>query len=105
MVRTEIVEPNAVFCPEGITPLFALPGYYTIGQTKTTRYDQVACPVGAYCVNGVIHDVPRVAMAWPVGWTAPTALGRAPRATTAPQAACTVKRFPAPSAGTGPLRG
>lgn len=59
MVRTEIVEPNAVFCPEGTsTPVFALPGYYTIGQTKTTRYDQVACPVGAYCVNGVIHDCP-----------------------------------------------
>ena len=59
MKRVEIVEPNAVFCPEGTsTPIFALPGYYTIGQTKTTRYDQVACPAGAYCVHGVINDCP-----------------------------------------------
>ena len=59
MVRYQIIEPNSVFCPEGsASPLPVLPGYYSIGQNKTTRYDQVVCPMGAYCVKGVIYDCP-----------------------------------------------
>jgi hypothetical protein len=51
--------PNKVFCPLGSSkPIIALPGYYTIGNNKTTRFDQIHCPVGSYCVDGIIYDCP-----------------------------------------------
>lgn len=59
MMKVQLIEPNVVFCPEGTaTPVTVLPGYYTTGQTKTTRYEQQECPAGAYCVKGVIYDCP-----------------------------------------------
>ena len=73
---------NSVFCPTGCThfntsfsilcirikltisflgsstPLLALPGYYTVNGNSTTRSSQVSCPIGAYCLSGIIRDCP-----------------------------------------------
>ena len=52
-------EPNSVFCPTGsILPIRPLPGYFTAGGTDTTRNKQIPCPVGSYCVEGVVHNCP-----------------------------------------------
>ena len=50
---------DAVFCPEGsAAPLVALPGHFTRGGNRTTRFDQLLCPPGSYCVDGRIFDCP-----------------------------------------------
>ena len=55
----ELKKPNNVFCPSGsLSPLEVLPGYYSVGNNKTTRFDQIPCPMGAYCIDGMIHDCP-----------------------------------------------
>jgi len=52
-------EPNSVFCPMGsILPIRPLPGYFTAGGGTTTRYKQIPCTLGSYCVNGVVHNCP-----------------------------------------------
>ena len=49
-----------MFCPVGTAnPIVVLPGYYTTGQTRTTRTDQEECPPGSYCIQGVIRDCPK----------------------------------------------
>jgi len=59
MVITQLKRPNQVYCPEGTgNPLVALPGYYTIGNTRTTRFAQQPCQPGTYCVNGIVYDCP-----------------------------------------------
>lgn len=46
--------PNTVFCPAGsFQSLTALPGYYTVGNTKYKRFSQIVCPLGSYCMSGV----------------------------------------------------
>lgn len=53
------LDGNRVFCPRGSPiPLEVLPGYYSTGGNATTRTDQMKCPRGSYCVNGVIRDCP-----------------------------------------------
>ena len=45
---------NDVYCPAGSsTPIAALPGEYTTGDTNVTRDTAVPCPSGSYCVGGV----------------------------------------------------
>jgi hypothetical protein len=52
-------KPNAVFCVEGSSvPLVAHPGFSTIRGDLTTREDEVPCPRGAYCSDGIVHDCP-----------------------------------------------
>merc|ERR1711988_146647 len=59
MIKRQLVQPNAVFCPEGtLLPVIAFPGYFTVGNNRTTRYDQKPCPMGSYCIDGVIYDCP-----------------------------------------------
>jgi protocatechuate 3,4-dioxygenase beta subunit len=59
MVKRRLVQPNTVFCPEGtLLPVIAFPGYFTIGNNRTTRHDQKPCPMGSYCIDGVIYDCP-----------------------------------------------
>ena len=59
MIITQLKKPNLVFCPEGTgNPLIALPGYYTIGNSRTTRFAQQPCSPGTYCINGVVYDCP-----------------------------------------------
>jgi hypothetical protein len=49
----EVSEPNSVYCPAGTAiPLSVRPGYYTVGNNRTTRFAQEPCPMGSYCVNG-----------------------------------------------------
>ena len=55
----QLRKPNGVYCPEGsANPLVVLPGYYTTGNTRTTRTAIVKCPNSSYCVDGVIRDCP-----------------------------------------------
>lgn len=50
---------NAVFCPAGSSaPLVVLAGYYSSENNRTTRVKQNVCPVGSYCVSGIIRDCP-----------------------------------------------
>lgn len=54
-----VSQPNKVYCPVASSlPLTALPGYYTIGTNRSTRSDQVLCPAGSYCVDGVKFSCP-----------------------------------------------
>lgn len=54
-----IVEPNSVFCPEGSgVPIQVFPGFYTVGFNSTTRSSQSPCPIGNYCVDGVLNACP-----------------------------------------------
>lgn len=40
-------EPDRVYCPTGSSmPLITLDGYYTIGNNRTTRFDQLPCEPG-----------------------------------------------------------
>ena len=51
--------PNSVFCPLGSAlPVKARVGYYTTGNTRTTRSGQQPCPPGSYCLDGVVYDCP-----------------------------------------------
>lgn len=55
----ELQKPNNVFCKLGSwAPLQVLPGYYSVGNNKTTRFDQLPCPMGSYCIDGIISDCP-----------------------------------------------
>lgn len=52
-------KPNSVFCLEGSSvPLVAHPGYSTVLGNLTTRENEVPCPHGAYCSEGVVYDCP-----------------------------------------------
>jgi len=43
-----------VFCPQGSSfPRSVSPGHYTIGEHETRRYDQIQCPAGYFCVDGL----------------------------------------------------
>jgi hypothetical protein len=51
----EVTAANSVFCPQGSAlPLTVRPGYYTVGNNRTTRFAQSPCPMGSYCVNGYV---------------------------------------------------
>jgi hypothetical protein len=51
----EITAANSVLCPQGSAlPLTVRPGYYTVGNNRTTRFAQRPCPMGSYCVNGYV---------------------------------------------------
>lgn len=53
VTELQITAANAVYCPEGSAqPLIVRRGYYTQGGTRTTRSQQLPCPMGAYCVDG-----------------------------------------------------
>jgi hypothetical protein len=59
MIIYRLKQPNNVFCPEGTAnPIVVLPGYYSTGNTRTTRFSQSACPPGSYCKDGVVYDCP-----------------------------------------------
>ncbi len=59
LVVTALANPNNVYCPAGTAlPLIVLPGHYTIGNNQTTRNAQLPCPMGTFCVNGVMIDCP-----------------------------------------------
>jgi len=59
VTQVQLVEANSVYCPEGTaSPLFVRRGYYTAGGNRTTRFTQEPCPMGSYCVNGVISSCP-----------------------------------------------
>jgi hypothetical protein len=50
---------DSVFCPEGSAlPLVALPGFHTVGYNRTTRMSQRECPMGSYCIDGIVLDCP-----------------------------------------------
>jgi hypothetical protein len=51
----QLQEPNAVFCPVGSArPLIAQSGYYTLGgKDRWTRTEQMICPIGTYCNQGI----------------------------------------------------
>ena len=52
-------DPNFVYCPTGsMIPIEVLPGYYSIGQDRYTRVDQLPCPLGSYCTEGIMRDCP-----------------------------------------------
>ena len=52
-------KPNMVYCPEGTNnPVIVLPGYYSTGNTRTTRSSQQPCPPGTYCMDGIMYDCP-----------------------------------------------
>lgn len=54
---TEITEANSVYCPTGTAvPLTVRPGFYTVGGNRTTRVNQEICPMGSYCVNGLVYS-------------------------------------------------
>lgn len=51
--------PNSVFCYEGSTaPSVVHPGFYSVGNDRTRRTDEVECPLGAYCSEGIVFDCP-----------------------------------------------
>ena len=51
--------PNHVYCPAGSAiPILCSNGYYSSGGNRTTRVTQIACPMGTYCVDGIIYDCP-----------------------------------------------
>ena len=60
LVESEVdARPNRVFCPSASArPLITLPGYYSTGQTRSTRTAQAPCPMGSYCANGTKKDCP-----------------------------------------------
>jgi hypothetical protein len=52
----------AYFCPKGSWyPKRVSGGYYTIGGDvdNATRTDQVICPAGRFCQDGVAYDCPK----------------------------------------------
>lgn len=53
ITELRVTEPNSVYCPAGASvPLTVRPGYYTVGNNRTTRFDQEPCPMGSYCLSG-----------------------------------------------------
>ena len=58
--------PESVFCPESsFQPTLVSNGYYTVStydkvgtysSTSSVRTDQVLCPIGSYCLNGVSNN-------------------------------------------------
>jgi len=101
MMRTQLLAPNSVFCPEGtFVPLKVFPGYYTIGQNKTTRFDQMECPAGSYCTDGIIRDCPagrygRASRLSDADCTGPCAQGHycPPGSTSRHEKACPIGRY------------
>jgi hypothetical protein len=52
----------SVYCPIGSSyPLKVSGGYYTIGgdSNNRTRYGQLECPVGSYCIGGIMYLCPK----------------------------------------------
>jgi hypothetical protein len=72
-----------VFCPEGsVSPTPVSNGHYTIGATSqpghyqtnedaATRYSQVLCEPGSYCVDGVKYPCPAGTFGETSGLTTP----------------------------------
>lgn len=59
LVSYFITTPNGVFCPSGSgLPLRVLSGYYSIGSSAMTRSDQMPCPVGSFCTDGIMAECP-----------------------------------------------
>jgi hypothetical protein len=53
----------SLYCPEGsATPTRVRAGYFTVGNdadtSNSTRVDEVLCPLGHYCVGGVLFQCP-----------------------------------------------
>lgn len=68
-----------VFCREGSsTPTQVSTGYYTALATgsSTLRVDQVVCPLGSYCVNGVAAKCPVSTYGATTGLSTPLCSGR-----------------------------
>lgn len=59
IIQLKFEYPNEVYCPLGsIKPILVLPGYYSILGNSTTRQDQLECPIGSYCKNGIRYSCP-----------------------------------------------
>ena len=59
MFIQRLKQPNMVYCPEGTgNPIVVLPGYYSVGNSRTTRFAQQPCQPGTYCTHGVLYDCP-----------------------------------------------
>lgn len=47
----------SVYCPQGsFTSIIAPAGFYTVGNSETTRLAVLPCPPGMYCVNGMRYN-------------------------------------------------
>lgn len=68
-----------VFCPRGsASPTPVSRGYYSIGYTRTTTYDQQICNLGHYCMNGVQIPCPSGVFGGSLGLHDPACSGVCP---------------------------
>jgi len=89
--------PNSVFCPTGsAAPLKVLPGYYSVGGTRTTRWAQKVCPMGSYCVDGVVYDCPAGRYGGGDRLTTPDCTGPCAKGYYCPAASTTKNQNPCP---------
>lgn len=92
---------SSVYCPTGSHQAMTVPdGYYSIGESETSKSSILHCPIGMYCTAGIKRDCPAGRYASVTGSITSDCEGLCnagfycpPRSTSAKQISCPAGRF------------
>lgn len=87
-----------VYCRLGSSqPSRVSPGYFTVASASNTRVDQVICPRGSFCVEGVTHLCPPGTFGATTGLQSSSCSGRCQDGNTCPLGSVSSTQSPCPA--------